>query len=581
MKNARILIVDDDEHVQKTFTAILSREGFAVTSALDFDTALSLTDTTPFDFILLDIVLGDRSGIDLLRELKLKGVYAPIIMITGRPDLDNASASLRYGAFDYIVKPIRRETLLRVTKNALQHKVLQDEKLFLEQEKERYRTHLEAIFNSVGEAIVMVDPDLRVVEANDAATQLCGISSSNPLALLEPGPGCTGACRQVLEDALAKNVVVREYRIECSGPDGATRVLVMSVSPVRAKGGSPSGAVMVLRDVTRITALEQELKGHHQYHNIIGKSPRMQEVFRLLENLRDIETTVLVTGKSGTGKELVARAIHYGGARASGPFIAVNCSALAENLLESELFGHVKGAFTGAIRDKAGRFELAHTGTIFLDEIGDIPPHIQLKLLRVLETKQIERVGDATPIQVDVQVITATNRDLRELVHRGLFREDLYYRLKVVEVQLPALTERREDIPLLVDHFLALFRERFHKDISGVSSEAMHLFMEYPWPGNVRELVHCMEHAFVMCRAQVIDTRDLPPEIRAFRPSPPGPPDANRRSALGRHDILNALEACGGNRARAARHLGVSRQTLYRKMKEFGITNGETETEHM
>ncbi|HOM28703.1 MAG TPA: sigma 54-interacting transcriptional regulator, partial [Deltaproteobacteria bacterium] len=514
---------------------------------------------------------GEHSGIDLLRELKLKGVYAPIIMITGRPDLENASASLRYGAFDYIVKPIRSETLLRVTKNALQHKVLQDEKRFLEQEKERYRMHLECIFNSVEEAIIMVDTELRVIEANHAASRLCGISSENPRSLIEPASACGGACRQVLADAFAKNVGINEYRIECKGPDGTDRAIVMSVSPIRAVDGLPSGAVMVLRDVTRIMTLERELKGRHQYHNIIGKSPRMQEVFRLLENLRDIETTVLVTGKSGTGKELVARAIHYGGARSSGPFIAVNCSALAENLLESELFGHVKGAFTGAIRDKAGRFELAHNGTLFLDEIGDIPPHIQLKLLRVLETKQIERVGDATPIQVDVQVITATNRDLKDLVHRGLFREDLYYRLKVVEVHLPALTERREDIPLLVDHFLALFRERFRKDISGVSQETMHLFMEYPWPGNVRELVHCMEHAFVMCRSHVIDTRDLPPEIRTFRSGPGVQLDAASRSHLERDDILNALKTCGGNRARAARHLGVSRQTLYRKMKEFGI----------
>jgi transcriptional regulator with GAF, ATPase, and Fis domain len=207
----------------------------------------------------------------------------------------------------------------------------------------------------------------------------------------------------------------------------------------------------------------------------------MQEIYTLLENLKDIDTTVLITGASGTGKELVARAVHYGGTRAHRPFVVVNCSALAESVLESELFGHVKGAFTGAIRDKEGRFQLADHGTIFLDEIGDISPSIQLKLLRVLENKEIERVGDATPIKLDVQLISATNADLRDKVRKGEFREDLFYRLKGVEIHLPALTDRRDDIPLLASHFLSVPQKRFHKEISSLSERVEKIFMDYPW----------------------------------------------------------------------------------------------------
>jgi len=571
MTNARILIIDDEESIRHTFSAFLSREGYQVITASDYAGALDLISRKDFDFILTDILLGSHSGVEILREIKTRGILAPVIMITGEPNIDNAAASLRYGAFDYITKPIKKETLLRVTKHALQHKALLDEKMFIEKEKERYRSHLEAIFHSVEDGIVSVDNSLNIIEANEAFERICGISPKS--SQWDHGSSdCTRRCWKVLEDAVLKHRTVQEYRIACDHRNKVQGVVVLNISPLKGKDNTPMGAVMVIRDITRLTSLERELQERNQYHNIVGRSPQMQEVYTLLENLKDIDTTVLITGASGTGKELVARAVHYGGARAHRPFVVVNCSALAESVLESELFGHVKGAFTGAIRDKEGRFQLADHGTIFLDEIGDISPNIQLKLLRVLENKEIERVGDATPIKLDVQLISATNADLRDKVRKGEFREDLFYRLKVVEIHLPALKDRRDDIPLLVSHFLSVLQKRFHKGIASVTPPVEKIFMDYPWPGNVRELFHTLEHAFVVCHNEIIDVEDLPPEIRSLAAASHHPAKQARTK---QEEIIEALKRSGWNKAKAAKVLGISRQTIYRKMRELGISDRE------
>jgi len=239
----------------------------------------------------------------------------------------------------------------------------------------------------------------------------------------------------------------------------------------------------------------------------------MQKIFSLIEALASAQTTVLIEGESGTGKELAAEALHSGGERSGKPLVKLNCSALPESLLESELFGHVKGAFTGAVQDRIGRFQKAQGGTIFLDEVGDLSPRIQGQLLRVLQEREFERVGDSTPIQVDVRVIAATNKNLREKVRRGEFREDLYYRLKVVQIHMPPLREKREDIPLLVDHFRRKFNTVFHKGIEALSQDVMKAFLQYAWPGNVRELEHTMEHAFIHCQNTTITLDHLPPDL--------------------------------------------------------------------
>jgi two-component system, NtrC family, response regulator HydG len=295
----------------------------------------------------------------------------------------------------------------------------------------------------------------------------------------------------------------------------------------------------------------------------------MQAIYNLLESLTETNTTVLITGETGTGKELVAEALHYNSPEAVKPLVKVNCSALAENLLESELFGHVKGAFTGAIKEKIGRFQLADGGTIFLDEIGDLSPALQIKLLRVLQEKSFERVGDPRPISVELRVIAATNRDLREKIRQGEFREDLYYRLKVMEIELPPLRERHEDIPLLVEHFCDHFSKKLKKHITGVSDTVLNIFMNYHWPGNVRELEHALEHAFVLCRGDRIEIEHMPREIREYsspQPIPPELPTFDEAEAIRR-----VLQKTDGNKAKAARLLGMSRRTLYRKIEYYHL----------
>lgn len=576
MRGARILIIDDEEGIRTTFCAFLAKEGYTAWAVPDYPKAMEALANSPFDLVFTDIILGTHSGIDVLKEIKAQAYRCPVIMITGAPDIDTAAASVRLGAFDYLSKPIKRETLVRVTKHALQHKALHDEKQFIEAEKERYRLHLEAVFRSVEDAIVTVDNHRRITQVNDAFERICGLQAHEVIGeqCVAGKRLCGRMCCEVLKQSLDSRHVIHEYRIECGHPDRSNQVVILNVSPLRDSSEQQIGAVMIIRDVTRLSLLEKELQERNQLHGIIGSNRKMQEVFDLLDNLKEIDTTVLVTGPSGTGKELVARAIHFGGNRAARPFVVVNCSALAESLLESELFGHVKGAFTGAIKDKIGRFQMANHGSVFLDEIGDISPKIQLKLLRFLENKEFERVGDSTPVKVDVQVITATNLNLIEKVARGEFREDLYYRLKVVEIKLPPLAQRREDIPLLTGHYTHVLNNRFGRHITGVSPDVEKLFMEYPWPGNIRELIHALEHAFVVCKRPVIELDDLPPEIRdhcASARASRKPPGAQRDR------IFHAIEQAGGNKAKAARLLGISRQTIYRKIREYQDGNSPEE----
>jgi transcriptional regulator with PAS, ATPase and Fis domain len=350
-------------------------------------------------------------------------------------------------------------------------------------------------------------------------------------------------------------------------------VVVLNSAPLVDRENQFLGAVLVVRDITRVTTLERELKERYRFQNIIGKSHKMQAIYDLLESLTETNTTVLITGETGTGKELVAEALHYNSVGPVKSFVKVNCSALAENLLESELFGHVKGAFTGAIKEKIGRFQLADGGTIFLDEIGDLSPKLQIKLLRVLQEKTFEKVGDPEPITVELRVIAATNRDLRKKIQQGEFREDLYYRLKVVEIALPPLRDRDQDIPLLVDHFCEHFNETFHKHILGVSDTVLNLFMNYPWPGNVRELEHALEHAFVVCRGHRIEVEHVPQELRAstvphVRLQKPLLPDEAET-------IRQALRKTGWNKAKAARLLGIPRRTFYRKIEKYHLSEPE------
>jgi len=439
-----------------------------------------------------------------------------------------------------------------------------------EEELKRHRSHLESIFSSVQDAIITVDPEMNVIEANKAAETICGFKLISGQPFTDCTRECDRSCHEVLKGTLRDRRTIREYKIECGHKHRYKLVVMVNSSPLLDGSGKFVGAVLVIRDITRLTHLEKELKERYHFQNIIGKSEKMQKIFSLLEILANQATTVLITGESGTGKDMAAKAMHYAGTRASGPFVTVNCSALAENLLESELFGHVKGAFTGADRDKIGRFEAADGGTILLDEIGDISHLIQLKLLRVLQEKEFDRVGESKPRKVDVRAIATTNQNLKEAITRGKFREDLYYRLNVIEVKLPPLRERYEDIPLLIDHFCRVFNKSYSKNIDGVSDEVLEKFIYYSWPGNVRELEHAIEMAFVLCKNQTIQLEHIPTGIRDDTL-------IKKHTLITRTDndpdqILKALEKTDWNISKTARLLGISRWTMYRRFEKYNIS---------
>jgi Response regulator containing CheY-like receiver, AAA-type ATPase, and DNA-binding domains len=326
--------------------------------------------------------------------------------------------------------------------------------------------------------------------------------------------------------------------------------------------------IFFLYDVSEIHDLRRLLKERVQFHDLVGKSKPMQLLYQQIRDLAQVDSTVLIEGETGTGKELVARALHFSSHRRDKPFIAVNCAGLTESLLGSQLFGHKRGAFTGAIADHKGVFEAANGGTLFLDEIGDIPMSVQTSLLRVLQEKEITRLGESEPRKIDVRVLAATQHDLSQGVEKGNFRADLLYRVRVARIQLPLLRGRREDIPMLVGFFLGQARAATGKSVQDVSNEAMDLLLEYPWPGNVRELRNAIEFAVIRCKGSVIQAEDLPPEVVDL--SDP------QSSYVGTHEneeqrLLDALERAEGNRTIAARLLGIGRTTLYRRLAELGI----------
>lgn len=451
-------------------------------------------------------------------------------------------------------------------------------------EKERYRLNLEATFQSIPDAIITVNSDFKVIATNSAAGILLGVDRERAglRSLDELLPVKGNPCVSVLKQVLKTSKPVRSYETELDVLSLGVRMVELNCSPLIDQNKQHTGAVLVVRDVSRIVDLEKRLHERHGFRGIIGRSSGMQDIYKLLEQLSSLDSIVLILGESGTGKELVADALHYGGSRAGNPFVKVNCSALSENLLESELFGHVRGAFTGAVRDKIGRIQAAQGGTLFLDEIGDISPLIQLKLLRFLEQKEYERVGESRTCTADVRIIAATNVNLLEAVRIGAFREDLYYRLNVMPVRLPPLRERQGDIPLLVKHFLEIFSGQFNKTFARLSEEVLDLFMGYRWPGNIRELKHILEHSCILSPGGEIALKhmrgDLVDQMRASGFGPkvvsgteyvPRPEGARKAS---REDILEVLKRCGDNKAKAARQLGMHRATLYRKLKAWGMS---------
>jgi len=427
---------------------------------------------------------------------------------------------------------------------------------------------------SISDGVFTVDTQWLVTSFNRAAEEITGVKRSDAI-----GRRCSEVFRSSLcgaDCALAQTFATRKPIIGISAyivdSEGNRIPISISTALLHDAEGRVTGGAETFRDLSEVETLRQELTGKFRVGDLISHSPLMQRVFEALPAIAASPSTVLLLGETGTGKELVARTIHHLSPRRDGPFVAVNCGALPDTLLESELFGYKAGAFTGAKKDKPGRFTLAGGGTIFLDEIGEVSPALQVKLLRVLQERTYEPLGSTRSEQADVRVVTATNRDLAERMQEGAFREDLYYRLNVVRIELPPLRRRKEDIPLLVDQFVTRFNRLRKTDVKGITAEALSLLMAHDWPGNIREVENAIEHAFILCHEGYIDIRHLPEELRA-RGSGAGFV-SDIRSA---HEILEgqaiqtALERTAFNRVAAARMLGIHKTTLYRQMKKLGI----------
>jgi PAS domain S-box-containing protein len=432
----------------------------------------------------------------------------------------------------------------------------------------------DTILDSIADGVFTVDGDWRITSFNRAAQQITGVPREEAIGR---------RCCDVFRASICENECALKETLQTGRPivnkaiyilDANGQRIPISISAAALKDalGHTIGGVETFRDLSLVEELRKELEAKYTFADIVGRSPGMRRLFDLLPQIAESSSTVLIEGASGTGKELVARAIHSLSSRRDRPFVAINCGALPDTLLESELFGYKAGAFTDARHDKPGRLAIADGGTVLLDEIGDVSPAMQSRLLRVLQEKTFEPLGSVEAVKVDVRVVAATNRDLSRLVKRGAFREDLFYRVNVVRLKLPELRDRREDIPLLVERFVSRFNRLQSKDVAGIADETLAILMEHDYPGNVRELENIIEHAFVLCRSGLIEPHHLPASLRSETEIRPvrGKGALTLRALEAMH-IVDAVRRHGGNRTAAARELGINPSTLFRKIKSLGI----------
>ncbi len=428
------------------------------------------------------------------------------------------------------------------------------------------------ILDSIADGVFTVDTEFRITFFNKAAERITGVSAQEalgkPCCEVFRANICETAC--ALRHSMETGKPVVEQSVAILNAENREVPISISTALLKDEAGRTLGGVETFRDLTDVETLRREIQKKYRFGDILSKSPMMQRLFSILPQIAQSESTVLIQGESGTGKEVLARAIHSLSRRAKGPFVAVNCGALPDTLLESELFGHVAGAFTDAKRNRLGRFALAERGTLFLDEIGDISAALQVRLLRVLEERVYEPLGSSKSCTANVRIIAASNKDLEALVEQGLFRKDLFYRINVVKLWLPPLSKRREDIPLLVNHFVDRFNRLQNKKILGLSHEALKIFMNHDWPGNIRELENAIEHAFILCPEGWIRPEHLPEHLQG-RSSGFEPPSGWTLDDIEKRAIWEALERNHWKRMATARELGIDKNTLRRKILRHGL----------
>jgi two-component system response regulator HydG len=588
----RVLLVDDSEHDRVFVRRLLenANAGYEITECPDGETALERLKDEQFSLLIADLDMPGIDGIQLIRKAAPHLERMGVMILTGSPKVSPAIQALRLNVKDYVTKEPReqlRDTLLQRIENVVKTIRLANQNEKLQQDLRLRLAHLEQIHEQLPDAVfATIKPDLTLVEINPQAAGL--LKCKNPASLvgqaigdvlqeISPTVGTTIA-GQIQAGKKVRNLYVEGKPV---APGGEPRLFVLNLTPVKTK---KTEWILSLRDVTpqRSSRSDGDAKG---FHGLIGRDPKILEMVELIRRVAPLPTSVLIIGPTGSGKEVVARAIHAESERANKPFIAVNCTALSGEILESELFGHTRGAFTGAVTARNGRFREADGGTLFLDEIGDTRESFQTKLLRALETGEIEPVGQDRPIKVDVRIICATNKDLASLAETGKFRQDLFYRINVVRIDIPSLKERPADIPLLIEHFRIEIAKKLKKPVQVISEDAMRALGAHNWPGNVRELRHVLEHAFVVCDGKTITLRDLPAYLQSDRPgqSPARSPAATSRPTAPLasveepeeldelEQIQLALDRNGRKIGRAAKALNMHRSTLWRKIRQYGI----------
>ena len=573
MNTTTILLVEDNPGdarlIRELFRDIQGR-AFTIITAESFRKAYECLQANRVDLALVDLSLPDSHGLETFRKLAEGYPSLPQVLLTGLNDRETAIQAVREGAQDYLLKgEVDGHVLLRAIDYAVERKRIQAE---LETANSRLRKSAEdlhSILNQLHIGTILIDPQGRILHMSVSALRLLG--KNEPIPEDQPWQKAVGfpdhdvhALEQLMQQHEREKFVVH-----FKPPGHASRWLEIDIHDdprdARAK-------MFFLYDVTEINTLRRQLEDKSSFHDLIGKCQPMQDVYRQIRNLAQVDSTVIIEGETGTGKELVARALHNSSPRKDKPFLAVNCAGLTESLLGSQLFGHKKGAFTGANSDHRGFFESAQGGTIFLDEIGDMPAPVQTSLLRVLQEKEITRLGESQPRKVDVRIICATHHDLQKQVDQRTFRADLLYRIRVGRIHLPPLRERQEDLPLLIWAFVGQCRQAMEKlFVQDISADAVGHLTRYPWPGNIRELKSVIEYAVLQCEGDTIQPRHFPPELlESAQPVHPVPEPAT--SVKDRERLLGALREANGNRAKAAQLLGISRATFYRWLDDLDIS---------
>lgn len=573
-----ILIVEDEGLVAKDVQNRLISQGYGISGwVISGEEAIVEVEKTSPDLVLMDIHLkGAVDGIEAAEQIRIK-YDIPVIFVTALADDETLERAKATGPFGFIIKPFSERNLHSTIEIALyKHELdrsLRDQKAFLS-----------AVFEGVPCSIVVVGPDQRIRMVNTEFVDAFGVTQAESFnscvgdvlgcstALESPDrcgtlDGCDGCKIHLATKTAIDGGSTRKVRCRIDARDDRySRRLTIQLSSASLHHRGEELAILILEDITELTGLRELLTAEKSFAGIVGATPAMVEIFSVIREIADLNVPAMVLGESGTGKELVAGAIHSQGSRSRKPFVPVNCGAIPDGLLESELFGHVRGAFTGAVRERKGRFQLAHGGTIFLDEIGDLSPAMQVKLLRVLQEGTFEQVGGEKTITVDVRVVCATNKDLLHEVDVGNFREDLYYRLCVVPITLPPLRDRIEDLPLIAEFIIEKESAITGGRQASLSQDALKVFLAYPWPGNIRELQNAIRYAFIKCGGGEILPAHLPPSFR--RVVAEVMPPKRARKSLTVEAVAEALEETGGNRSRAAIVLDVSRATLYRFLAE-------------